>query len=334
MDTKIFNNKILFVIDKIELKYFEFNNLVTNFWLIKELLETGQEVYVTTIDKLSLQNSIACCKCFKSFLKDADIYLEKELIDSQIENFNLVMFRPDPPVDLDYINATYIFDFVDKSKTIVLNDTKAIRDFNEKLHANLFHEFMPENIVTANKAEIISFLKKNKEIILKPLNRCFGAGVMYLNDEDKNTTAIINSMTNDQSTLVMVQKYISNVKFGDKRVLILGNEVLEECVIKLSTNDDFKFNTHSDEFIKKATLTGSEKIKFKKVAEKLNSLGIFMAGLDVIDEQIIEINVTSPCYFIKEINNYFSINLEKRIVNDILKLVKTPCPSTINPKLK
>ena len=64
------------------------------------------------------------------------------------------MFRPDPPVDLDYINATYIFDFVDREKTLILNDTKAIRDFNEKLHANLFNEFMPENIVTSKREEI------------------------------------------------------------------------------------------------------------------------------------------------------------------------------------
>ena len=321
------SSKILFVIDRVELKYFEFNNLVTNFWLIKELLDNNQEVYITTIDKLSLQNSVPCCKCFKSFLesdptKDENIFLEKEAIDTKIENFALVMFRPDPPVDLDYINATYILDFVDKSKTLILNDTQAIRDFNEKMHANLFHEFMPENIVTANKAEIISFLRKNEEIILKPLNRCFGAGIMYLKNGDKNTTSIINSMTNDQTTLIMVQKYIPNVKFGDKRVLLLGGEVLEECVIKLSTSDDFKFNTHSDEFIKKATLTDSERVKFKKVAVKLNAMGISMAGLDVIDEQIIEINVTSPCYFIKEINNYFSTNIEKKIVREILNSIK------------
>ncbi len=314
------NNKILFVIDRIELKYFEFNNLVTNFWLIKEFLERGQEVYVTTIDKLNLQNSIPFCKCFKSLLKDENIFLDKDLENCRIEDFSLVMFRPDPPVDLDYINATYIFDFVDKQKTLILNDTKAIRDFNEKLHANWFNDLMPKNIVTASKDEIIKFLDENEEIILKPLNRCFGAGIMYLKVGDKNTNSIIKAITNDQSTLVMVQKYISNVKFGDKRVLILGGEVLEECVVKLSTQDDFKFNTHSDEFIKKATLTESEKIKFKKVALKLNEMGIIMAGLDVIDEQIIEINVTSPCYFVKEINNYFSTSLEKKIADCLLKL--------------
>lgn len=340
------SHKILFIIDKIELKYFEFNNLVTNFWLIKEFLNREQEVFVTTIDKLGLQNAKAYCKCTKSSLKGDNIYLapsplrgegwgegangdvnrEETFFEQKpIDDFSLVMFRPDPPVDLDYINATYILDFVDRKKTLVLNETKAIRDFNEKLHANLFHEFMPKNIVTSSLDEIKAFLAVNEEIILKPLNRCFGSGVMYLKTGDKNTRNIINSLTNNQTTLVMVQKYLKGADLGDKRVLILGGEVLDECVMKLPSRDDFKFNTHSDEFIKKATLTPSEKAKFTQVAQKLNQIGIVMAGLDVIDEQIIEVNVTSPCYFIKEINNYFSINLEKIIADRVLNSQAISC---------
>lgn len=324
-----FNKKVLFIIDKIELKYFEFNNLVTNFWLIKELLERGQEVFITTIDKLGLEGANAYAKCTRSYVKNENIFLESSFENVQVENFDLVMFRPDPPVDLDYINATFVLDFVDKSKTLILNDTKAIRDFNEKLHANYFSEFMPENIVTSSKEDIQKFLEKNEEIILKPLNRCFGAGVMYLKLGDKNTSSIINTITNNQSTLIMVQKYISNAQFGDKRVLILGGEVLDECVVKLPSGDDFKFNNHSDEYIKKATLSESEKAKFTQIAKKLNEMGIVMAGLDVIDEQIIEVNVTSPCYFIKEINNYFSTNMEKKITDYLLSINIKPTVTNI-----
>lgn len=321
MDSKIFQ-KTLFIIDKVELKHFEFNTLVTNFWLIKEFLERGQEVFITTIDKLGVQGAKAYCRCAKSYVKDNNIFYEKLFTQKQIEDFNLVMFRPDPPVDLDYINATFVLDFVDRDKTLILNDTKSIRDFNEKLHANLFSEFMPQNIVTSSRDEIEEFLGVNEEIIIKPLNRCFGSGVMYLKTNDKNTLSIINSLTNNQSTLVMVQKYIPTAIHGDKRVLILGGEVLDECVVKLPSRDDFKFNTHSDEFIKKATLTPSEKAKFTKVAQKLNEMNLPMAGLDVIDEQIIEVNITSPCYFIKEINNYFSTNLEKKIADYVLNPAK------------
>lgn len=315
------NYKTLFVIDKLELKYFEFNKLVTDFWLIKELLERDNEVFVTTNDKLGINGAKAYCYCAKSYIKGDNIYLKENFIHEKIEDFRLVLFRPDPPVDLDYINATYIFDFVNRRKTLVINDTKSIRDFNEKLHANLFNEFMPENIVTSNRDEIELFLEKKGEIIIKPLNRCFGSGVMYLKSGDKNTRSIINTTTNNQSTLIMAQKYISDAEFGDKRVLILGEEVLEECVIKLPSRDDFKFNNHSDDYIKKAALTQSEKIKFKQVAKKLNSMGLYMAGLDVINEKIIEINITSPCYFIKEINNYFSINLEKKITDYLLSKI-------------
>ena len=314
--------KILFVIDRIELKYFEFNNLVTNFWLIKDFLKKGHSVDITTIDFLKLKSTVAYASVFKSFIQGEDICYDKQnFVEKQIEDYQLVMFRPDPPVDLDYINATYVFDFVDKSKTFIMNDTTAVRNFNEKLHAVLFNDLMPKNIVTSSRNDIIEFLNENKEIILKPLNQCFGGGVMYLKDGDKNTSVIINSMTNNGKQLIMVQKFIPLAVNGDKRVLILGDEVLPYAIQKVPSNNDFKFCEHNDNTIKKAVVSDSEIEMFKVVAKKLNSMGIFMAGLDVIDGKIIEVNVTSPCYFIKEINNHFGINLEDKITDYILNKV-------------
>lgn len=314
--------KILFVIDRIELKYFEFNDLVTNFWFIKGFLERGHEVAISTIDMLKLKSSVAYSSYYNSYLEDGNIFYDKEsFAESKIEDFDLVMFRPDPPVDLDYISATYIFDFVDRNKTFIMNDTTSIRNFNEKLHAVLFNDLMPKNIVTATKSDIVEFLKENEEIILKPLSQCFGSGVMYLKNGDKNTSVIIDSITNNGKQLTMVQKYIKNAEFGDKRVLILGEEVLPYCVQKIPSNNDFKFCEHKDDCILKAVLSDSEKEKFTQVAKELNSRGIYMAGLDVIDEQIIEINVTSPCYFIREINNHFGCHVEEKIINFIINKV-------------
>lgn len=309
---------ILFVIDRLELKYFEFNNLVTNFWIIRELLNENKNVFITTIDKLGMSKGIPFAHCYESYEKDGNIFYEKTDICKDINDFQLVMFRPDPPVDLDYINATYIFDFVDRNKTLILNDPKAIRDFNEKMHTCKFLDLMPENIVTCSKSDIIEFLNRNEEIVLKPLNACFGAGVMTLKKGDKNTAVIINTMTKNQTQLIMVQKYIPKAKFGDKRVMFLGEEVLDVCVQKLPSNDDFKFNEHCDINIIKAELTQSEKEKFLPVAKELTKLGLPLVGLDVIDEKIIEINVTSPCYFIKEVNGHFGCNLEKKITDFIL----------------
>lgn len=312
---------VLFVIDRVELKYFEFNNLVTNFWLIRELIYKGANVWITTIDNLSLKQGGPCAGCFEVEERDGNIFYDKNLKDIKVNDFNLVMFRPDPPVDLDYINATYIFDFVDRNKTIILNDTTAIRNFNEKLHTCKFLDLMPENIVTSSKRDIMEFLNEYDEIVLKPLNACFGAGVMTLKKGDKNTAVIINAITKNQTQLVMVQKYIPKAKYGDKRVLFLGDEVLDVCIQKLPSNDDFKFNEHCDSNIIKAELTSSEKEKFIPVARELNKMGLPLVGLDVIDEKIIEINVTSPCYFIKEINHHHGVNLEQKVTDYILSRV-------------
>ena len=158
--------KILFIIDKIELKYFEFNNLVTNFWIIKEFLDRDNEVYITTIPNLSLKEDIAYTKCYETFVSDNNIFYKDVKLEKLIDDFDIVMFRPDPPVDIDYINATYIFDFV--SKPQVINSPSAIRDFNEKLHSVYFKDLMSENIVTASLNSIEEFLAKHKQIVLKP----------------------------------------------------------------------------------------------------------------------------------------------------------------------
>ncbi len=308
--------KVLFIIDKVELKYFEFNKLVTNFWMIKDLLSRKCEVYISTIPNISLRADVAYTKCYRSYLKNDNIFYENIVNTVEINDFDLVMFRPDPPVDIDYINATYIFDFVTKPK--VINSPKSIRNFNEKLHSVYFKDLMSENIVTASLSEIEDFLLIQKQIVLKPLNRCFGSGVMYLHEGDPNTRTIINTMTNNETTLVMVQKFIPEVVQGDKRVLTLGDNILPYCIKKLPTKDDFKFNTHDDNFIIKSELISEEQINFTYVAKSLSSMGIYMAGLDVIDGKIIEVNVTSPCYFIKEINNLYSVSIEKEISDFIL----------------
>lgn len=307
--------KILFVIDKIELKYFEFNNLVTNFWIIKEFLERKNEVFITTIPQLALKGVKPIAKCYKSFIENGDIFYKKEILEEDINNFDLVMFRPDPPVDIDYINATYVFDFV---TTRVVNSPRAIRDFNEKLHSIYFSEYMTDTLVTSSLSDIEDFLLKKRQIVLKPLNRCFGSGVMYLYEGDPNTRTIINTLTNNESTLVMVQEYIPEVKGGDIRVLTLGDKILPYSIKKLPGKDDFKFNTHSDSFIVKSELSKEDLDYFIPVAKKLNSMGIEMAGLDVINGKIIEVNVTSPCYFIKEINNLYNTSIEKELGDYLL----------------
>lgn len=313
--------RILFIIDEIELKYFEFNDLVTNFWLIKEFLKRNYEVEIATKRDLFVADFKAWVFSYKSFLKDENIFYEKDKSKFLINDFDIVFFRPDPPVDINYINACYVFDFVDMKKTLVFNNPIEVKNFNEKFHINYFPEFIPKNIVSSSIDLIKNFVMTEKEAILKPLNRCFGSGVYYLNSEDKNLLTIISSMTENATTPVMVQKYIPEAKYGDKRVLIIGENVLDECIQKIPPEDNFKFSQHSDKFFKPATLSQNEKHIAREIAKKLSEKGLYLIGLDVINEKVIEINVTSPCYFIREINMNYNIHFEDKIMNCLEEVI-------------
>jgi len=316
------SKNILFVIDETELKYFEFNDLVTDFWLIKEFLKRDYKVAVCIKGDLFIENSKGCVFSRKSYLKNENIFYEKPKIKNYINDFDVVFFRPDPPVDINYINACYVFDYVDKEKTLLINDPSEVKNFNEKFHINYFPEFVPENIVTSSPELIMNFVEEKKEAILKPLNRCFGSGVYYLNSEDKNLLTIINNMTEESKTSVMVQKYLPEAKYGDKRVLIMGETVFDECIQKLPGDHNFKFSIHSDKFFKDASLSENEKIMAQTIAKKLSGRGLYLIGLDVINEKVIEINVTSPCYFIREINMHYGIHFEDKIMACLEKMIE------------
>ncbi len=308
---------ILIIIDELEFKYFEFNKLVTNFWLVREYLLRGDRVDITTKNKLYLKRNIPFAQIYKTFIENNDIKKEQESFEICLNEYNTIFFRPDPPVDIDYINASYILSYVDFNSTFIINSPNAIREKNEKLYVNEFQGLIPDNIVSSDEKIIKEFLFQKKEIVIKPTNRCFGAGVFYLNSTDKNINAIIQTATNNYKTAVMIQEYLPEIKEGDKRLIYVCGKIFDYCVKKVATNNDFKFNEHNKETLKFAQLSKEEKLIEEKVKDKFEHDGIYLAGLDVIAGKIIEINITSPCFFINEINEIFDINFEKIITDRI-----------------
>ena len=318
---------LLIIIDDIEFKYFEFNKLVTNFWLVREFLLRGYSVDITLKNKLFQKNEVPYAKVFSTYITQDDIKKEDDFKIKELNSYNLIFFRPDPPVDIDYINASYILSYVDEEKTLIINKPSAIRDKNEKLYINEFKklipECIPENIVSSDEKIIKEFLFEKNEIIIKPTNRCFGSGVFYLNSKDKNINAILQTATNNFKTAVMVQEYLPEIRFGDKRIIYMAGKVYPYCVSKVATNNDFKFNEHNKDTLKFAQLTKCEVEMIEKIKDKFEHDGVYCAGLDVIADKIIEINITSPCFFINEINEIFNINFEKMIADDIEQYLKT-----------
>lgn len=312
---------ILFIIDEIEYKYFEFNVLVTDFWLIKTYLSKGFSVDITTKKDLYIKDNLPFCFAYKTQIVDFDI--KKSENDKRIclNDYDVVFMRSDPPVDIDFINATYVLDLVDNSKTICLNSPNALRNINEKLYINKFPSLAPKNTVTSNSNLIKEFLFENDEIIIKPLNKCFSSGVFYLNKEDKNINAIIQTATDNNKTKVMVQKFLKGISKGDKRLIYINGEILDYAVSKVATNNDFKFVEHKKENLILGTPDEKQKEMGKILKDTLDKDEIYIAGLDVIDDKIIEINITSPCFFINEINSIYNINFEEILFDKLENLI-------------
>ena len=195
---------ILIIIDEIEYQYFEFNVLVTNFWLVYEYLRRENKVFVTTKNKLFEKDGVPFSLLYETYIDNNDIKKQKDAKILCLNDFDIIFFRPDPPVDMDYIEASYILSNVDK-KVIVMNNPRAIREKNEKLYVNDFPSLAPKNIVSADEKIIKEFLFENNEIVIKPLNRCFGSGVFYLNVNDKNIKP--NAMQIIRGEETRLQKY-------------------------------------------------------------------------------------------------------------------------------
>ena len=159
--------KILFVIDKVELKYFEFNNLVTNFWLIKEFLERSCEVCITTIPQLYLSGKTARTKCYESFVSENNIFYKNNILDKEIDSFDLVMFRPDPPVDINYINATYIFD-ISYDSILLGGSSKPNTSANSIKAPSLLSYFLLFKLENFSRYSMAFFLTMEIKLFLSP----------------------------------------------------------------------------------------------------------------------------------------------------------------------
>lgn len=314
--------KVLFIIDEIEFKYFEFNVLVTDFWMIKTYIEEGYFVDITTKHELFLEGNLPYGLIYKTSVKNNNIIKEDNYTKNCLNNYDIIFTRPDPPVDIDFINATYVLDYVDK-KTFLINSPSAIRNINEKLYINRFPTLTPKNIVSSDINLIKQFLFEQEEIIIKPLNKCFSSGVFYLNSKDKNINSIIQTATDNGKTKVMVQKFLKEIEKGDKRLIFIADEILDYSVTKVATNNDFKFTEHKKENLILGNTTKEQKEMGSILKETFIKDGVYLAGLDVIEDKIIEINITSPCFFINEINSLYNIRLEKIIFNKLEKLANS-----------
>lgn len=228
--------------------------------------------------------------------------------------FDVIFMRKDPPFDLGYLFATHILSLVDTAQTPVINHPRGLRDANEKLYALHFPEVLPPSIVTCEIPRLKAFMDElGGEMIIKPLDCCGGAGVFHLHRSDRNLNAILEISTDNGRRLIMGQRYLPEIRQGDKRLILLDGEPLG-AVLRVPREDEHRGNIHVGGTCLKAEITTRDRTIAATLAPRLRADGLVFVGLDIIGGFLTEVNVTSPTG-VQEINALDNAHLEGAVID-------------------
>ncbi len=223
---------------------------------------------------------------------------------------DVILMRQDPPFDMAYITATHLLEHV-RDEVLVVNDPVSVRNAPEKLFATHFDGLMPPTLITADRDEILAFRREHGEIILKPLFGNGGAGVFHLTPADDNLNALLELFTQLYREPIIVQRYLPEVRQGDKRIILVEGEPLG-AVLRVPPAGEARANLHVGGKAVKTALSAREREICAAIGPALREQGLVFVGIDVIGDYLTEINVTSPTG-IQEINRFDGVKLEAKV---------------------
>jgi len=240
-----------------------------------------------------------------------------EVLD--LAGLDVILMRQDPPFDMSYITATHLLEHVHPG-TLVVNDPAHVRNAPEKLFVAHFEGLMPPTLITSDRHQIKVFREQHKDIIVKPLFGNGGAGVFHIAPEDENLNALIEMFTQLYREPVIVQRYLPEVRQGDKRIILVDG-VAAGAINRVPPPGEARANMHAGAEPRPAKLTQRESEICTAIGPTLKQRGLIFVGIDVIGDYLTEINVTSPTG-IQEINRFDQVTLER----DIWDAIETRLP--------
>lgn len=211
-----------------------------------------------------------------------------------LHGFDCIFMRKDPPFDIAYLHAVHLLELAEEKGAFVINKPTGLRGANEKLYSLHFPSFIPKTIVTKRAQEVRDFAREQGgQCIIKPLDGHGGAGIFLLTLTDRNSSALLEMMTQEGREYVMCQQYIPAAREGDKRILMLDGMPIG-AILRVPKEEDNRGNIHVGGRVEKTTLTPRDIEICDAVGPRLQRDGLWFVGLDVIGGHLTEVNVTSP----------------------------------------
>jgi glutathione synthase len=302
----------------------------TTFVLVLEAQRRGHEIYYMELGDLFVRAGTPHGRYRRVRLARATPHYRLGEVESgALEDLNVILMRKDPPFDMKFFFCTHILSLVDGQKCFVMNDPKGLREANEKLYALRFPEQIPQTIVTGDMRRLKEFMAElGGEMIIKPLDGAGGSGVFYLNEQDRNTNSILEAATENGQKMIMGQRYLPEIRQGDKRIIVLNGEPLG-AVLRVPLESETRGNIHVGGQCVKADLTPRDLEICAALSPLLIADGLYFVGLDVIGGFLTEVNVTSPTG-IQEINALNGVRLEALVIDFIEQKLQQRSPDLKN----
>ena len=228
----------------------------------------------------------------KLFDDSVDFFELGEPFVDDLNSFDTVLMRQEPPFDMHYITYTHLLDHLDK-RVRVINNPVSVRNSPEKLLVTHFIDLMPKTIISKNFSEIKEFSNKQNKVVLKPLYGKGGEGIILLQADEQMFDKKLEDFLSNEYEPIMVQEYLPIVKKGDKRIILINGEPVG-CLNRVPAEGEFRSNLGVGGLPELSELSSRDIEICQRIRKTLIDYDLYFVGIDVIGDYLTEINVTCP----------------------------------------
>jgi glutathione synthase len=278
--------------------------------MLLEAQARGWQVFYFRLSDIFLDNGIAMgqFKTLKLYDNNQHWFDYGDAGHCRLSDLDVILMRKDPPFDLEYIYCTYMLEQAEESDVLVVNKPASLRDCNEKLFTRVFPECCVDTLVSRDAAILRGFIEQHRDIIIKPLDGMGGQSIFRVQAGDPNTNAIIEAVSKHGQSQTMVQRYIPEIRDGDKRILLIDGVAIPYALARLPAAGENRGNIAAGASTRGQPLSERDQWLCEQIGDELRRRGLLFVGIDVIGDYITEINVTSPTC-IRELDSEFDINI-------------------------
>lgn len=282
----------------------------STFAMMLEAQRRGYRVLYLKQGDLALRDGIAWARMATlSVTDDADNWYALDAAQWQpMRGIDLVLARKDPPVDMAFMYDTLVLEQAQRDGVRVVNDPRGLRDCNEKLFALHFPQCCAPSVVTRDAGELKRFAGEHGDVVLKPLDGMGGRGIFRTCADDPNLNVIIETLLGPTNHFTIAQKYLPEIRDGDKRILMINGEPVPYALARIPQGTDFRGNLAAGGRGEGRPLTERDRWIAAQVGPELKRRKLTLVGLDVIGDWLTEINVTSPTC-LRELDAQFGLNI-------------------------